>query len=99
MRYFYSDPLAAAWMAKYFGMFYIDDYAFIKYSVGQAIAEDDGYVAEKIYIHCDSLHLLEPQVDDMGIDENSYEKGREYNVPAKIIFRNNIPFMWPESEE
>ncbi len=61
-RYFYSDPLAAAWQAKHFGMRFMID-------------EQPGYVIESIHFppaytgkwfaHPDSLHLLEPVEGDL----------------------------------
>lgn len=61
MRAYYKDALAAAWMSKHFGM---------KYQI-----EDDGEYfdcpyadlnkLEAIYIHPNSLPLLEPMVGDV----------------------------------
>ena len=72
-RYFYSDPLAAAWMAKHFGMeFDVNDFdgvMFRKWSnweqffVGNFHHFQKG--AAKWHIHPDSLHLLEPEVSDL----------------------------------
>lgn len=61
--WYYTDPLAAAWMAKHFGMEFvdlenvfeaIDDFVHV-------IVEHDG----PFEVHPDSLHLLEPQVGDL----------------------------------
>jgi hypothetical protein len=61
-RYFYTDPLAAAWMAKHHGI-----------RIASSVYEDgsyDGFVMPdgsedgRYYIHPDSLHLLEPLVND-----------------------------------
>jgi hypothetical protein len=69
-RYFYTDPLAAAWMAKHFGMRFIswdsgkeyEEFMPI-YNAGspiEKIREDQRYV-----VHPDSLPLLEPMVGDL----------------------------------
>src|SRR4051794_7466770 len=64
-RYFYTDPLAAAWMARHFGMRYqalpshITSYDFIE---GSLDGGDGPYI-----IHPDSLHLLEPQIGDKSV--------------------------------
>ncbi|WP_435008031.1 hypothetical protein P12x_005298 [Tundrisphaera lichenicola] len=74
-RFFYTDPLAAAWMAKHFGMqlqyieHYSDDswYAKICHEKIVDIAAKygfDSYELKEIHIHPDSLHLLEPQEGD-----------------------------------
>lgn len=114
-RYFYRDPLAAAWMAKYFGVrlqavSLIDDemvdvsFMFLSATV-EVISEFSDN--SKFYIHPDCCHLLEPQRGDMN-DNGDYWNGEEWwqktectypnDEIYKIIERNGIPFMWPESE-
>jgi hypothetical protein len=71
-RFFYTDPLAAAWMAKHFKMdFRIDDpdgKVFLETLLHglrewrDATAASMGY---KFHIHPDSLPLLEPQLGDV----------------------------------
>lgn len=70
-RYYYTDALAAAWMAKHFGMkFYHpdgDEFA----PVGTSDAVDLFINAEhgqRLYIHHDSLALLEPQSGDIALN-------------------------------
>jgi hypothetical protein len=82
-RYYYTDPLAAAWMAKHFGMKleaeYFDDekaeyelsddvfdFVHMDYS-GCDTMEDVLEVGgtRKIYIHPDSLPMLEPAKGDL----------------------------------
>ncbi len=76
-RHFYTDPLAAAWMAKHCDMqlylgIYPDD--FDSYgSRNWQHCQDDwfyrqvrlGQVAPRFYIHPDSLPLLEPRPRDL----------------------------------
>jgi hypothetical protein len=115
-RFFYTDPLAAAWMAKHFGMKFIDegngnktygrelDSFFFEGQTGATIACDGPFV-----IHPDSLHLLSVQLGDIvsmskamdryalvdvGELRDAFNEAGEY----KIIQRNGIHFMWPESE-
>lgn len=119
MKYYYTDPLAAAWMAKNFGMVFI----YIDRDYGEKISSDyltflgDWSGRGKILVHPDSLNLLEPQNNDIGQRSDGkynfpywYNKtyGKSwlcYDTPIdpilqiKIIRRNDIPFMWPESEE
>jgi hypothetical protein len=71
-RYFYTDPLAAAWMAKHFG------FRFTARRVGHGqtgeyeCMPDDWHFevhdsqTGKYYIHPGSLHLLEPKAGDWG---------------------------------
>lgn len=108
-RYYYTDPLAAAWMAKHHGVRFVllDGSAVSEGMMGNQIRGDWDYGA--FYIHPDSLHLLEPQAGDLlswasGLHIGSphyfgsdcVEEGLENHT---IIQRNGIAFMWPESEE
>lgn len=71
MRYFYTDPLAAAWMAKHFGMKFKDEHIEV-FPVRSWISLQDlkGIDVElkefaKFYLHPDSVKLLEPQHSDV----------------------------------
>lgn len=69
MKYFYTCPLEAAYMAKRFGMRFCD-------RTGLSVSVDPSvwYMAERHYqagslcIHPDSLHLLEPTDGDLSYD-------------------------------
>ena len=71
-RYFYTDPLAAAWMVKHFGMRFPCNSAKCKgreYSIGGLASYCakrlvDQRCQERFYIHPDSLTLLKPQIGD-----------------------------------
>jgi hypothetical protein len=74
-RCFYTDPLAAAWMAKHFGMrlLYPNDNDVLKGELYYGLlkdAEGEPDVFSRLYVHSDSLRLLEPQVGDYGFDEH-----------------------------
>lgn len=82
-RYFYSDPLAAAWMAKKFAIEFSSCIAqnFVKnakYNGDEPLLYLINLPAnpqEKFYIHPDSVHLLEPKVGDIIFHtkmENAY---------------------------
>lgn len=112
-RYYYTDPLAAAWMAEYFGMRFIGD-------EGQDLDLADGcgfwrggtyyfYDNEKlIYIHPDSVHLLEPQEGDLlwvatpeGLAAEFHQSPSPYGGNQEVIEtiqRNGKAFHWPEQE-
>lgn len=110
MKYYYTDPLAAAWMAKHFAMKFENNPTAFSYSFMHG---DLAHYHEKYYIHSDSTPIMEPQIGDMvtniGKQANIVDKlgedvvyhanstftSKEY---AKIIQRNGIAFMWPESE-
>jgi len=104
MKAYYTDPLAAAWMTKHFGMKFSTDSKFA--ANDRPIAIDDKY--DKFYIHPDSLHLLEPQYNDIVLGDD-YSVGTcvvrfgnpmvstDFNI-RRIMERNEIPFMWPEME-
>ncbi len=75
-RHFYTDPLAAAWMAKHFGMRFHTggddmcvitvDFCFNRYG------EDFTSIGGKLYIHPDSLHLLDPVPGDIVFYDNGH---------------------------
>ncbi|MCE9567638.1 MAG: hypothetical protein K8U57_37025 [Planctomycetes bacterium] len=62
-RYFYTDPLAAAWMAKHFGMEFITKDGLITRCVLPLV--DGLKTGDCYYIHPGSLHLLEPKNGDL----------------------------------
>jgi hypothetical protein len=88
-RYFYTDPLAAAWTAKHFSMRLVTPHGedllwhdgklmFRKpYPFEGGVLEGKWLLIESLdphYIHSDSLYLLEPQDRDSGeSDGNSGE--------------------------
>jgi hypothetical protein len=105
-RFFYTDPLAAAWMEKNVGMRIHD---------GDQDKECDFRLSvsngKKLYVHPASLSLLEPQVDDICMCRMHLDDPASEIVPYRIhvpktkhdvvavIQRNGVAFMWPESEE
>ncbi len=108
MRYYYSDPLAAAWMAKHFGMrfkhdlFEQEECANTLTALLKSVGMGDISMHAKHYIVTESLHLLDPVLldlikddDGIGILENDKFKPPK---SIKIIQRNGIPFHWPEVE-
>lgn len=126
-RYFYTDPFAAAWMTTHHGVTYVNDLPHGQGHCFQVISRASGWAdaspydlilpcngKPRVYIHPDSLHLLEPQVGDLlRGDEHTMPQIRYMDLPDseqmgtgaalmrrgfKIIQRNGIPFMWPEHE-
>ena len=70
-RYFYREPLAAAWMAKRFGMEFnvlapdrSGDFHLYRYNPNWCLPLHGQ--CNNLYIHPDSLRLLEPQEGDEG---------------------------------
>jgi hypothetical protein len=122
-HYFYTDPLAAAWMAKHHGMkCRVEDKGDTEYQWVDMRNVSCYFVMEEAayYIHPDSLHLLEPKVGDLILKEGFNDPMLVKDIIAgdvlckigwdgsierctdkgycKIIQRNGIPFMWPESD-
>jgi hypothetical protein len=107
-RYFYTDPLAAAWMEKRHCFRFSCD-VFTTFTPAKDERLLKAVFEPYFYIHSDSLHLLEPKPDDLvqwlitdgsgkpfkGFGAVSYYEG--YGKIERIIERNGIPFMWPES--
>lgn len=119
MKHYYTDPLAAAWQAKYHGMqfetFSANSLPQLRNLIwDECIIGDGGPAARGKYcIHPDSLRLLEPIIGDLVVTPIAGLVGAimvdevclsafqlsEYKAKLKIIQRNNIPFMWPLTEE
>lgn len=108
MRYYYDCPIKAAYMAKYFGISF-DGQSFEYIATAYCDYRAEWFKEanpEKYYLTDDSLHLLEPQVGDMVFypyNDAAVILGEFFPVPKvgtklKIIQRNGIPFMWPETE-
>jgi hypothetical protein len=112
-RYFYTDPLAAAWMdANYHMLFENDfhiDYLYVARHAKTTPYMSDGSpeLRDKYYIHPDSLPLLKPQDGDLCFENGwGYLRWKDLENMAghvrddsfKIIQRNGIPFHWPQSE-
>jgi hypothetical protein len=111
-RWFYTDPLAAAWMAKHYGMkFRYWRWDNLSYQFLPVNARAIDLDSSKLYTHPDSLHLLEPKVGDVlddgkmqprcCYDESDVEMAsanRYLSRGYKIIQRSGKPFHWPEQE-
>lgn len=81
-RYFYTDPLEAAYMVNHYGMRLVmekdpDGLNFLGWGIGLISDCEDmedfiGLLSEKLgerfYIHPDSLHLLEPRHRDLYLN-------------------------------
>lgn len=113
-RFFYTDPLAAAWQAKHHGMkCRVEDNDDAEYPWVDMRTVDCYFVMEEAayYIHPDSLQLLKPQVGDLVITPGSdpafiaterYQRfiSRFSSEEAyRIVERGGVVFMWPESED
>lgn len=75
-KYFYTDPLAAAWMAKHFGMkieWSNEDGWQITHLIHQSIMGNEKVSIVKLYIHPDSLYLLDPQEGDIVNPSSSWQ--------------------------
>ena len=58
MRYYYTDPLAATWMAQKFGMKFESDFDFAVMIIQYDLMRRNGKKVSNIYIHPDSENLL-----------------------------------------
>jgi hypothetical protein len=104
-RYYYADPLAAAWMQKKFGMRFVRDFLAPDNSGDTKEIGFDGPVTcifegQKYYIHPDSLPLLEPCEGDLvehydfsGCYKDPYffktETFKNFGIDVTEYFRNN----------
>ena len=112
-RYFYTDPLAAAWMAKNFGMRLRPDcYGERPLLLGEDVTRfEHPRFGGKFYIHTDSLPVLEPMIGDKDADGLVYRMCGYHDKlswvdrydnfcheESRTSIREGKPFMWPESE-
>lgn len=99
-RYFYTDAIAAAWMAKHFGMQYVcgGDSCMTWESIQEYDMngkwEWDAPIKPIAYIHPDSLFLIEPTNGDvMYVPEDPTQK---YPYAISYIWR---PFFIKKDDE
>jgi hypothetical protein len=111
-RYFYSDPLAAAYMAREHGVNFIQDFSVsvivdAKFDDTLQIGYSGGTVSTKsdcppYCIHPDSLPIFEPRKGDVMLQPSGrpfLSTGRKVTTAVhgnQIIQRDNKPFFWPE---
>lgn len=109
MRYYYDDPLAAAWMHDKFGMTFCDiNGNEVNITDGIYFTNNNWDGIEKAYVSPDSLHILDLHYGDLTLDDDPIDNGyRWLDVSkaaylrknfTKIIQRNGIPFMMPKEE-
>jgi hypothetical protein len=98
-RYYYTDPLAAAWMAKHFGMKFeggsISAFNCSVFSSGRTTPHyyaDDGDDDFRGIIHPDSLHLLEPKVGDIFRCWDNEDP--DDTQPYRIVPNQSTPREW-----
>ena len=106
-RYFYTDPLAAAWMAKHFGMRLRPDcYSERALPDGEDITRFAHHAfGGRFYVHPDSLHLLEPREADLYATDigcgwlatTPSESWKRQVGHFRIVQRKGMAFFWPES--
>ena len=111
MKHYYDCPIKAAYQAKYFGMnFKSPRGQNLHFDGGRDFCteKDCGiYSGERHYIHPDSLEVLEPMMDDVIEDGDGDYQEINYDHELfiirhgfrKIIQRDSLPFLWPETEE
>jgi len=84
MRYYYTDPVAAAWMAKHFGMQFI--FGDLKYPELAILRRVQRREEMTVYIHPDSEYLLQPQDGDIVIEcYGDLTKGYPLQIIGKCV--------------
>jgi len=97
MRYYYNEPLAAAWMAKHFDMQFIDEHgdfisdyslaSFLGIKIDEILGEQEltESPTQKYYIHPYSSHIFEPQLGDLVKWKNNDYFGYEKAIKIEKI--------------
>jgi len=91
MRHFYSDPLAAAYMAKHFGMKYVSVHEQNWSHPKQYLASrnpSEEWANGQWEIHQESLHLLSPKYGDLVT--NTYDEYNSKHRPCSGIFVGSL---------
>lgn len=102
--YFYTDPLAAAWMAKHFGMQFDSCPSNSHFTPEGAPLS---FYPSQYIVHPDSLHLLEPQPDDIVLVNDGeganhltwWRDGMDAKAVVAILQRDGVPFIRSERGE
>ena len=109
-RYFYTDPLAAAWMAKRFEMRFLNLKEIIQDVDGDIVLlclpkfVSDCRLTKQYVVHPGSLYLLEPLAGDVAqhpMNGNCHVLcGTSCfqwfrDASMRIIQRNGVAFHWP----
>ena len=79
-RYSYSDPLAAAWMERHFGMRLVDEEGIERMAWTLAHATQC-----LLFAHPDSLALLEPQVGDLVTNTHEPRNAEHRPCSGKVV--------------
>jgi len=97
VRYYYNDALKAAWMAREFGVKFQWPSGDKLYDYG---SDWRNFTANFLYIHPDSLHILEPQVGDLWrvIAKNSGRADTDRN-PPDVIYHITDTHFWRVGKE
>lgn len=97
-KYYYADPLAAAWMAKHFGMKFDVDYGagektLDRYHEIAILSVPPKIPALKFFIPPDNLHILEPQEGDLAQHNNVFSKCKKGGKQFGIMLTHNKHFV------
>lgn len=112
MRYYYDDPIKAAYMFETFKIEFETPFHY-EIDYGKSSVFTGRCPAEKIYVRPERYELLKPRVGDLcsfenwsgaGSDKPNIAYGPYYeeawdNVGLEIILRDNKAWFSPESEE
>lgn len=91
MKYYYDDPLAAAWMAKHHGMRFVIEWPKQHKRDPEEVFFSDGVpftrggsnmVLFHLHLHPDSLPLLEPQEGDFSADGWEFKTALQWWLKA-----------------
>lgn len=114
MKYYYGNPLAAAWMSYHHDFSYVDPIYYGWTNCGWRVETKTNIdEVSKFYIRPDCLYLLEPQIGDLvlcEIDDFMHPDAEfqmvtydpqlfnERHGIVRILYRGGVAFHWPESE-
>ena len=107
-KYYYTDPIAAYWMAKHFRMKLVAGSFCLQHESADTFLRllGEGLSVDKFTVHPESVGLLEPKAGDV-VEDDSRAKVRTLTAAhfpysaalRQILRRNGRVFFHPEKAE
>lgn len=104
-RHYYTDPLAAVWMAKHFRMKLLAGTFCLQHESVDTFLRllAEGFPFERMVLHPESVELLEPRIGDV-VEDDSRAKVRTLTAAhfpyaatlRRILLRGGRAFIAPE---
>jgi hypothetical protein len=105
IKFFYTDPLAAAWQAKHFEIKIfttgldngvhpkrIRDWDEDAMSIAEDVARD--VATDRYYIHAESMNVLHPRIGDLIVWDAYKDKSWGYGCNVRLNEKHDLSGIW-----